>query len=292
MRAAQKAWRSLPALSATVRKGQGTLITYCANDKIDKFSIGSRCFSVHMESSLPGVAWKGRKKFYKKAHIKEVKVEDQSLYQVALDGRSLSTPHRNKLQLSNKALAVALAHEWDSQKNTIEPASMPLMTLCCTSIDTAPTKRKDVTEELMRFFTTDTVFYHVPENPKLYRKQKKHWNPLIKFMEENYGKIDLSTSMATTTHPEDTVEAVQTELLSLDPWRLTAVESLTYGLKSLTIPLALLNNEIDLRDAIDASRVEEEHNIEECGLVEGGHDVDRANVSTQIAAAAIFLRLL
>mmetsp|Transcript_4026 Transcript_4026/g.4929 ORF Transcript_4026/g.4929 Transcript_4026/m.4929 type:complete len:174 (+) Transcript_4026:1353-1874(+) len=169
---------------------------------------------------------------------------------------------------------------------------MPLMTLCCTSIDRTGDNKDEIIEELMRFFTTDTVLYHIPDNPKLYRKQRKHWLPIIDYINETYGDVDISTSMAVTNHPEETVQAVNAQLHELDPWQLTAVESLTYGLKSLVIPLTLLKNQIDLRDAINASRVEEEHNIDECGLVEGGHDVDRVNTGTQIGAAVTFLQLL
>ena len=43
-------------------------------------------------------------------------------------------------------------------------------------------------------------------------------------------------------------------------------------------------------DLLQASRLEEEFNVEVWGLVEGGHDVDRVNAHTQIASAATFAR--
>jgi chaperone required for assembly of F1-ATPase len=45
----------------------------------------------------------------------------------------------------------------------------------------------------------------------------------------------------------------------------------------------------DAKKAVMASRVEEEFQIENWGLVEGGHDYDRLNCSIQIHAATCLL---
>jgi hypothetical protein len=38
--------------------------------------------------------------------------------------------------------------------------------------------------------------------------------------------------------------------------------------------------------------MEEEHQLEQWGLVEGGHDMDRLNNATSLAAAGVFWNLL
>ena len=43
---------------------------------------------------------------------------------------------------------------------------------------------------------------------------------------------------------------------------------------------------ITAEEAFEASRVEMEHQIDEWGLVEGNHDVDRANLRAQLSAAS------
>lgn len=62
--------------------------------------------------------------------------------------------------------------------------------------------------------------------------------------------------------------------------------------KSVVISLALLHRFVTLDQAVDAGRVDEEYNIHMWGMVEGGHDVDRANVSVQAATASTLLWLL
>lgn len=46
-----------------------------------------------------------------------------------------------------------------------------------------------------------------------------------------------------------------------------------------------------LAAAVHLSRLEEEIQIEEWGMVEGGHDLDRADQNVRVAAPAIFMRL-
>lgn len=49
---------------------------------------------------------------------------------------------------------------------------------------------------------------------------------------------------------------------------------------------------LDVKQGLEAARVEENFQIEGWGLVEGGHDIDSAGVKVQLAAPSVFLRLL
>ena len=78
----------------------------------------------------------------------------------------------------------------------------------------------------------------------------------------------------------------------MDDWRLSALESLTATCRSLVIALAAASGRISPEAALIAARVEEEYQAEVWGMVEGGHDVDRADHRARIAGAVAFLRLL
>lgn len=58
------------------------------------------------------------------------------------------------------------------------------------------------------------------------------------------------------------------------------------------LALGVLDGRITADEAYRASRVEEEFQIDEWGLVEGGHDVDRAYLRVQAHACGTFLSLL
>ena len=129
--------------------------------------------------------------------------------------------------------------------------------------------------------------------------------PIISQIEKELGKIDLANGMTTPQHPNTTVSNARKKLETVDAFQLTAIESLASGLKSLVLPLVLVHsvdgtkNSLDssqeftltATEAIAASRLEEEHQIDEWGLVEGGHDIDRANLQVQVCSALLFLRL-
>lgn len=54
----------------------------------------------------------------------------------------------------------------------------------------------------------------------------------------------------------------------------------------------LLQGRLTVQEAIDAARLEEAYQIEEWGLVEGGHDIDIADICVRISAPVMFHRLL
>lgn len=125
------------------------------------------------------------------------------------------------------------------------------------------------------------------------------------------------TSGTQLKHPISTSQAVESYVHSLDSWGLVALQSLTTTLKSLLLAIAIVhgirqqavrsygskdpvrklcNKDITLvpyfdsvEDAIMASRLEEEIQIEHWGLVEGGHDYDRLNCNINVRAACILL---
>lgn len=63
-------------------------------------------------------------------------------------------------------------------------------------------------------------------------------------------------------------------------------------LQSIVLALGVLDGRISAEEAYRASRVEEEFQIEEWGLVEGGHDVGRAYLRVQTHACGTYLSLL
>lgn len=64
------------------------------------------------------------KRFYKKTGIL---YSEDGTYEVTLDNRKLKTPSGTPLVLKSEALAVAVAAEWDAQKEKIERSTMHLV---------------------------------------------------------------------------------------------------------------------------------------------------------------------
>uniref|UniRef100_A0A803W0T9 ATP synthase mitochondrial F1 complex assembly factor 2 n=1 Tax=Ficedula albicollis TaxID=59894 RepID=A0A803W0T9_FICAL len=83
-------------------------------------------------------------------------------FEINLDHRKLKTPQAKLFTVPSEALAIAVATEWDSQKDTIKFYTMHLTTLCNTALDN-PTQRNktQLIRAAVKFLETDTVWYEM-----------------------------------------------------------------------------------------------------------------------------------
>ena len=100
-------------------------------------------------------------------------------------------------------------------------------------------------------------------------------------------------------HPPFLLEQAKDWTHALDAWHLVALQSMCAQAKSFLVPFGLLHFTesgnsafCHLKDAVEASRVEEEFQISNWGLVEGGHDYDRLNCSIQLHSAQLFSKTI
>ena len=95
-----------------------------------------------------------RKRFYQRADAGEGVPSP-----VLLDGRGIKTPAGNALAAPARALAEAIAAEWEAQGERIDPATMPLTRLANTIIDSVAAKPEPVAEEVTRYLGSDLLCY-------------------------------------------------------------------------------------------------------------------------------------
>lgn len=146
------------------------------------------------------------------------------------------------------------------------------------------------------------------EDRVLHRRQEDAWKELHEFVAEKMGEApscafgaheamlmsrirgDRKPS-AGLPHPSSLMEKATEWTNSLDVWNLVALSSICSQAKSFLVSWAMLEPGSPMQDiekAIEASRVEEEFQINNWGLVEGGHDYDRLNCSIQLLSAKLF----
>jgi ATP synthase mitochondrial F1 complex assembly factor 2 len=108
-------------------------------------------------------------------------------------------------------------------------------------------------------------------------------------------------------HPPSLVKACRNWVSGLDAWHLTILSSCASETKSFLLSFALLqpdahkffrrlpgtDENADLASsALQASRLEEEYQIAQWGMVEGQHDYDRLNGSIQLRSGLLLMQLL
>lgn len=78
-------------------------------------------------------------------------------YGVTLDGKTIKTPMDQLLAVPSQSLAYAISAEWDAQKQYLQPANMPLMSLACTALDQVAHHPQAYREQSLNYLPTDTV---------------------------------------------------------------------------------------------------------------------------------------
>jgi chaperone required for assembly of F1-ATPase len=199
------------------------------------------------------------KRFYKL-----VTVTDQ--FGIALDGRNVKTPLKAPLVLPTRALAEAVAAEWDAQIDVINPHAMPLTKLANTAIDRAIPEKSKIMAEILEFAGSDMVCYRAESPAGLVQRQKTHWDPIIA-----WAKTDLRagfTAVNTIIHKSQSPTALQsleTHIEGLDPFSFVAVHNLTTLTGSALLATMLTIGKIPTQAAWRAANVDEDWQIETWG---------------------------
>lgn len=235
------------------------------------------------------------RRFYRQVTTRQA--DDGNGWTVMLDYRTLKTPSKRPLKLPTHSLAKAIAAEWEYQQiDGIRPFTMPLMKLACTALERVPIVRSRIIDNLMSKFNQDLVFCRAPEDNVLtrgvYERQVEKVDPLLNWMEAEFGyKPVVYTSFFGGTQAEGLTKAAENVLKKADDCELAAIDALTAAAHSLTIAIGIVRGRLDIEEAIELIRLEEDLQVDKWGLVEGGHDVDIADLKVQISSATVFLGL-
>ncbi|RVE59373.1 hypothetical protein OJAV_G00188000 [Oryzias javanicus] len=264
-----------------LRNSFGNVISVCKSCPRDQYS---RCLSKYSTASTE------RKRFYQDVSISQ---GDDGLYEINLDRRKLKTPGGKLFTVPNEALAIAVATEWDAQRETLKFYTMHLTTLCNTALDN-PTQRskEQMINSALKFLETDTICYRVDEPLGLVELQKNEWDPVLHWMENRYNvTIGSSSSILGPEIPQATKDTFQQHLSSYSLWSMTGLEFVITQLKSVLLSLAMVDRYLTVEQAVLLSRLEEEYQIGRWGNVEWAHDYDMYELRARTAAGALFIQL-
>lgn len=213
-------------------------------------------------------------------------------HQVLLDGRPVRTPARRALAVPSATLAAAVADEWRAQGETLQPASMALTRLISTAIDRMPALRAAAIDEVLGYAETDLLCYRAAAPADLADRQQQLWQPWLDWLARSHGvELVVTTEMLPVPQPETALARLRSSVEPLDDWRLVGLHAVTTALGSVVLGLALFEGEIDAEQAIAASLLDEQFEIDRWGRereMERRHNALRYDVE----AAARFLACL
>lgn len=232
------------------------------------------------------------RRFWSSADIAEA----EGGFAIRLDGRPVRTPEGQPLAVPARALAEAIAAEWQSAGGAkganMRPAELGLTRLASTVIDRIAPDSGPTVAAIARYAETDLLCYRAEEPPALARRQHALWQPHL-----DWAAIALDAPLAVArglmpvAQDDAALAALARAVARLDPFRLGALALAVGALGSLVLGLALAHGRLDAAAATEASLLDE---LFQAGL--WGEDAEaarrRARIAGEVALAARFLGLL
>ncbi|MBC7522733.1 MAG: ATPase [Sandarakinorhabdus sp.] len=211
---------------------------------------------------------------------------------IALDKRPVRTPARELLSLPTRALAGAIADEWNSQGEQVLPRTMPLTGLSNAAIDRVAADPAGFADGLARFAENELLTYRADAPAPLVALQAAHWDPWLGWARQRYDvDFTIVTGIIHRAQPPETLARIANAYRAFDAFRLAALNPVVTISGSAIIGLAVASDVMDAETAWSIGHLDELWQAEQWGkdpLAEAGHNERRGD----LAAAVRMLRLL
>jgi chaperone required for assembly of F1-ATPase len=179
-------------------------------------------------------------------------------------GRLLRTPAGLAFVLPTRALAAAIAAEWNEA--TDDPARRPLTRLANTAIDRVRAGRRRVEAELANYAATDLLCYRAESEPLLAAREAVFWDPLLDWAAENFeARLRVTVGLVPVAQPIEALDAVQSALARESDFALAALHATAALTSSLVLALALARGRCTADEVWRAATIDESWQAERWG---------------------------
>jgi chaperone required for assembly of F1-ATPase len=228
-----------------------------------------------------------RRRFYERATV----VPEGSGHALRLDDKPVHTPARRLLAAPTRALAEAMAVEWQAQQDVIDPATMPLTRLANVIIDGVADAPQPVADEIAKYLASDLLFYRAATPAGLVALQARHWDPILAWARQTLGAdFRLGEGVVHVAQPPAALVAARAAIPA-EPWRLGASHAATTLTGSALIALAMAQGTLGTDAAWQAAHVDEDWNIAQWGSDELALQRRAFRLAEFQAAAAVLANL-
>ena len=192
--------------------------------------------------------------------------ESEDGFVLLADGKPVRTPAGRPLAVPAKALAEALAEEWNALGERIDPQALPLTRLANTALDGTSIHRAAVEADLLRHAEFDLLCYRADDPESLAARQAGLWDPLLAWAADALGvALTPGTGITPVAQPADAIAAYRSAIAGLDDFALTAVHLVAALTGSLVLGFALLQGRLDASGIYEAAHVDETWQSERWG---------------------------
>ncbi|GHE05779.1 ATPase [Defluviimonas sp. 20V17] len=205
------------------------------------------------------------KRFWKEAAVADL----PEGFAVRLDGRPVRTPGKAPLSVPTRALAHAIAAEWDAQAERVEPETMPYTRAANAAIDKVTPRFDDVARMLADYADADLLCYRAESPEALVARQAAGWDPLLDWADKALGaRLVPVSGVMHVPQPGESLRALGKRVFALTPFELTALHDMVTISGSLVIGLAAIQGHREIADLWEVSRIDEVWQEEAWGIDE------------------------
>ena len=186
---------------------------------------------------------------------KEVVAKDG---EILLDGRAVRTPARALLILPTSTLAEAVANEWRTVGEKIDPRAMPLTGFANAAIDKIAPDPTSFAAGLATYVETDLLCYRAENPPELVARQAVIWDPLLDWARARYDiAFAVTAGIVHRAQPPETLARLSTAIAARTPFELAALSPVVSIGGALIVALMLAEDAITPDAAFDATHLDE-----------------------------------
>lgn len=231
-------------------------------------------------------AWKA-KRFWKQA----VAIPCDGGFTVTLDEKPVRTPAKRPLVLPSRAMAQAIAAEWDAQQGQVRPDTMPMTRYANSAQEKVAPQMAQVADYLARYAETDLLCYRATGPDGLIARQAAAWDPLLDWAATTLGaRLVAVQGVMPVPQPPESLTRLRAALQGHTPFQLAAFHDLVGLGGSFVLALALVAGRVGADEAFDLTRIDENWQAELWGQDEEAA-AHQANRHRAFADAFAFWRL-
>jgi chaperone required for assembly of F1-ATPase len=203
------------------------------------------------------------RRFYKAAEV----TEEGGGFVLSLDGRRARTPGRNLLAAQSPGLMLMVAGEWGRQRETIDPADMPLTRLLNSAIDGVAHTMAETRADILRYAGSDLLCYRAEEPDTLVARQAHAYDPVLRWAADELGaRFTVTAGVTHVPQPNAALAAIGGALDAYDdPIALAALSVMTTLTGSALLALAVARGFVSPDAAWRAAHVDEDFQAERWG---------------------------
>ncbi|NUB44500.1 ATPase [Fertoebacter nigrum] len=179
-------------------------------------------------------------------------------FTVTLDGRAVKTPAKTPLVVPTRALAQAIADEWQAQEGIVRPDTMPCTRSTNSALDKVTPQFDAVVNELAGYGATDLLCYRATGPARLIDMQAAAWDPLLLWAAAALdAPLRVTHGVVPIDQPAASLAALAAQVRGQSAFQLAGFHDLVAISGSLILALAVTQGRLTVDQAWTLSRLDE-----------------------------------